>query len=284
MIEATVEATENLLPQDALTEEVEAKTSDLPEDVKPEDDAKPESDAKPEDKPEPSEADKIKYAMQKRIDKQTAKLAEMERLLAEKEAALLKTQPQPQTDAPREEDYTPEKGGYEQYLKDLGKWEAKQEADEAKRQQAQAERDAAYQKTMAERKAMFEEKEAEFKKLTPDYDEKVAEVETSINLLTDKQKSTIEFQVFRDMLFSSDNMPALTYELGKNPDLLDKMLTMNPLQIARQIARLEIQLESAPKQQHKPVTAPPTPISSGSKVNKSIEEMSYKELKKKMGL
>jgi hypothetical protein len=69
------------------------------------------------------------------------------------------------------------------------------------------------------------QKEAELKKVTPDYDEKVSEVESSISLLTDKQKSSTEFQVFRDMLFSSDNMPALTYELGKNPDLLDKMLS-----------------------------------------------------------
>lgn len=278
MTEATVEATENLLPETAPTEEVEVKTSDLPEDVKTEDDAKPEGDAK-EDKPEPSEAEKVKYAMQKRIDKQTAKLAEMERLLAEKEAVLLKAQPQ-QTDAPKEEDFAT----YEEFLKAQGRWEVVQEQKTEQQKQAQADRDAAYQKTMAERKAMFEEKEVEFKKLTPDYDEKVKDVEESISLLTDKQKSSTEFQVFRDMLFSSDNMPALTYELGKNPDLLDKMLTMNPLQIARQIARLELQIENAPKQQHKPVTAPPTPISSGSKVNKSIEQMDYKELKKQWKL
>jgi len=279
MTEATVEATDNLLPEAATTEEVVAQPSDLPEDVKPEDDAKPEGDAKPEDKPEPTETEKVKYAMQKRIDKQNAKLAEMERLLAEKEAVLLKAQPQ-QTDAPKEEDFAT----YDEFLKAQGRWEVVQEQKETQQKQAQADRDAAYQKTMAERKAMFEEKEVEFKKLTPDYDEKVSEVESSISLLTDKQKSSTEFQVFRDMLFSSDNMPALTYELGKNPDLLDKMLTMNPLQIARQIARLELQIENAPKQQHKPVTAPPTPISSGSKVNKSIEQMDYKELKKQWKL
>jgi len=278
MTEATVEA-DNLLPQDTSTE-VEVKTSDLPVDDKQEDVAKPEGDAKLEDKPEPTEAEKIKYAMQKRIDKQTAKLAEMERLLAEKEAVLLKSQPQQQTDAPKEEDF----GTYEEYLKAQGRWEALQEQKEAQQKQAQADRDAAYQKTMAERKVMFDEKETELKKITPDYDEKVAEVESSISLLTDSQKSSTEFQVFRDMLFSSDNMPALTYELGKNPDLLDKMLTMNPLQIARQIARLELQIENAPKQQHKPVTAPPTPISSNSKANKTIEQMSYKEIKKQWGI
>lgn len=280
MTEATVEATENLLPEAAATEEVAAQEpSDLPKDDKKPDDAKPESDAKPEDKPEPTEAEKVKHGMQKRIDKQTAKLAEMERLLSEKEAMLLKAQPQ-QTDAPKEEDFE----SYEDYLKAQGRYEALQEQKETQRKQAQAERDAAYQKTMTERRAMFEEKEVELKKVTPDYDEKVKEVEMNIQLLSDSQKASTEFQVFRDMLFSSDNMPALTYELGKNPDLLDEMLTMNPLQIARKIARLELQIENAPKAQHKPVTAPPSPISSGSKVNKSFEDMSYKELKKKMGL
>ena len=280
-IEATVEATENLLPE--TTEEV-VQTSDLPEDDKKVDEVEPEKvEDKKEDKPEPTEAEKIKYAMQKRIDKQTAKLAEYERLLSEKEQVLLKAQPA-QTDAPREEDYTPEKGGYEQYLKDLGKWEAKQEQRDEEQKKAQADRDAAYQKTLNERKALFEQKEAELKKVTPDYDEKAKEVEDTISLLTDKQKASTEFQVFRDMLFSSDDMPALTYELGKNPDLLDKLLTMNPLQIARQIARLELQIENAPKQQHKPVTAPPAPISGNSKVSNSITEMSYKELKKQWKL
>lgn len=274
MTEATVEATETLLPEAQAAEPVAEQPSDLPSDDKQEDDVKPDGEAK-ENKPEPTEAEKVKYAMQKRIDKQTAKLADYERLLAEKEAVLLKAQPQ-QTNAPKEEDFAT----YEEYLKAQGRWEVVQEQKEAQQKQAQADRDAAYQKTMSERKAMFEEKEVELKKVTPDYDEKVGEVESTISLLTDSQKASTEFQVFRDMLFSSDNMPALTYELGKNPDLLDKLLTMNPLQIARQIARLELQIENAPKQQHKPVTAPPTPISSGSKANKSVTEMSYKEMKK----
>lgn len=274
MTEATVEATENLLPEAQADEPVAEQASDLPTDDKPLDDATPGGEAK-EDKPEPTEAEKIKYAMQKRIDKQTAKLAEYERLLSEKEQVLLKANPV-QNDAPKEEDFAT----YEEYLEARGAWKEVQKQKDEQKKQAQADRDAAYQKTIAERKAIFETKEAELKKVTPDYDEKVKEVETTISLLTDSQKSSTEFQVFRDMLFSSDDMPALTYELGKNPDLLDKLLTMNPLQIARQIARLELQIENAPKQQHKPVTAPPTPISSGSKANKSVHEMSYKEMKK----
>lgn len=282
MTEATVEATENL-PQEAPTEIVEEKVSDLPTDDKPEDEAKPEGEAK-EDKPEPTEADKIKYAMQKRIDRQTAKAAETERLLREAQTELSKYRIPEKSGAPREEDYPPEKGGYEAYLKAQGAYEYEQKQKTEAQAKAQAEADALYQRQIAERKQLFEKREIELKATLPDYDEKVAEVEDVISSMTDSQKSTVEFQVFRDMLFSSDVMPEITYELGKSPDLFDKLMAMNPLQIARTIAKLELQIENAPKQQHKPVTAPPSPISSGSKANKSVNEMSYKELKKQWKL
>jgi len=161
MTEATVEATENLLPEATPTEEVDTQTSDLPEDVKQEDEAAPESEAKIEDKPEPTEAEKVKYGMQKRIDKQTAKMAEMERLLQEAQMELQKHIVAPKQDAPKEEDFAT----YEEFLKAQGRWEVVQEQKEAQQKQAQADRDAAYQKTIAERKAMFEEKEVEFKHL-----------------------------------------------------------------------------------------------------------------------
>lgn len=263
MTEATLEA--DLVPQEATTEEVVETTTDLPEVEKQTDEQK--------DKPELSEAEKIKYGMQKRIDKQTAKLGEMERQLAEAQAELQKYISAPKTDAPREEDFETT----EEFLKAQGRWEALQEQKEEKERQAKADRDAAYQKAISERRALFEEKEAELKKVTPDYDEKVAEVESNIMLLSDSQKASVEFQVFRDMLFSSDNMPALTYELGKNPDLFDKMLTMNPLQIARQIARLELQIENAPKKQHEPVKHPPNPISGKATANVDPDKMTVEE-------
>lgn len=242
-------------------------------------------DVTQEQKPEPTEAEKIKHAMQKRIDKQTARMSEMERKLAEAEATLLKFQKPNNDGMPKEEDYPIEEGGYEAFLKDLGKWEARQELKAENETKAKAERDAAYQRTIDQRREMFIEKETELKAVTPDYDEKVGEVEQTIALLSDQQKASTEFSVFRDMLFSSDNMPALAYELGKNPDLLERMLTMNPMQIARQIARLELQIENAPKKQHEPVAAPPSPISGSSKTSsKPIEEMNYKEIKKAWGI
>ena len=50
-------------------------------------------EAKPEQKQELTEAEKIKYGMQKRIDRQTAKNAQMEREIAELRSLVEKSQP-----------------------------------------------------------------------------------------------------------------------------------------------------------------------------------------------
>jgi hypothetical protein len=275
--QATVEAVAPAETTEQVTVDPVAKETPAPSEGEKQTDDAGKEPAK-QDKPEPTEAEKVQHAMQKRIDKMTAKLAERERQIQEIEQKYLKEKPV-QSTAPKEDDFE----SVEDYLKALGRYEAEQEIKTKETERQNAERQAAYQKMIAERQNLAAEKEAEIKKVTPDYDEKVKVVEESISMLSDSQKGSIGFQVFRDMLFSSDNMPALTYELGKNPDLMDEMLTMNPLQIARKIARLEIQLENAPKPQTKPVAIPPNPIKGGG-TPKTEDQMSGKELLKKYKL
>ena len=235
----------------------------------------PEAEVKEQPK-ELSEVDKVKYAMQKRIDRLTAKAAELERSHIEA-VEKLKQFETPKSNAPREDDFETT----EDYLKALGKYEAQQEIEAQKKAEAEALKNKSYEEKIAAKKAIFEEQEAEFRKTTPDYDEAVQVMNEFVSTVNTQ---TVEFQVFRDVLMDSKNMPALSYELGKNPDLMDKLTKLPPLEIARTLFRLEYDIEKRPQKQIETQPTPPKPVSSSSKGSKSLEDMNYKELKKKMGL
>lgn len=266
----------------AVTPEIEAVVTETPEPsteaVKTDDVSAetPESDEAKEQPKELSEVEKVKYAMQKRIDRLTAKAAELERSHIEA-AEKLKQFEQPKTNAPREEDFETT----EDYLKAVGKYEAQQEIEAKQKAEAEATKNKAYEEKIAAKKAAFEAQETEFRKTTPDYDEAVQVLNEFVSTANTQ---TQEFQVFRDVLMDSKNLPAISYELGKNPDLMDSMSKMPPVEIARTLFRLEYDIEKREKPQTQTQPAPPKPVSSSSKGSKSIEDMSYKELKKKMGL
>lgn len=88
-------------------------------------------------------------------------------------------------------------------------------------------------------------------------------------------------------LKESEYGPDIVYLLGKDKALLKEMINMSPSQVAKQIGKLEAQLEMSVKP--RTTSAAPKPIRSaaqtGSKVAASIKpakkvtEMSYKELK-----
>lgn len=261
----------------AATPEIEVATTETPEPsteaVKTDDVQAEESKEQPK---ELSEVDKVKYAMQKRIDRLTAKAAELERSHIEA-VEKLKQFEQPKSNAPREEDFETT----EDYLKALGKYEAQQEIEAQKKAEAEANKNKAYEEKIAAKKAAFEAQEAEIRKVTPDYDETVQVLNEFVSTVNTR---TQEFQVFRDVLMDSKNMPAISYELGKNPDLLDKLTKIPPVEIARTLFRMEYDIEKREKPQPQTQPAPPKPVSTSSKGGKSIEDMSYKELKKKMGL
>ena len=241
------------------------------------------TDAKSGDKPpvnenktELTEVDKIKYAMQKRIDRLVASRSETERKYQE----LLDAQKRLEGEkvvgkAPQEADFKTA----EEYLKALGKYEAEQEFTKQQKAQSEKQRQEAYLKTIEARRAEFDLKEAEMRKSTPDYDEAVSVVNEHIAAV---DKNSVGFSVFRDVMMGSKDMAAMSYYLGKNPDVLESLASKDPIDIARTLFYIEKDLmDKAPKQQQQQQPLPPKAVSGSPKAsNKSLHEMDYKELKK----
>ncbi len=259
-----------------VTETPETETSEPQQDDKPEGEnseevSKPE--AKQEQKPEPTEAEKIKYAMQKRIDRQTAKNAQMERELAELRAMVERSQPVKQSDEPQEDQFETT----EEYLIAKGKYEARKEYEAKETEAKKAAQDREYAEKVAKIRQNFEAKETEFRKTTPDYDDAVAVVNDYIGTAP---KDSMHVAVFRDFVMESDNPAPLLYRLGKEPDLIESMSEMSPIKFAKALVKLEMEIENAPKQTATKTVAPPSPVKGSTLGQKNLHEMSYQELRK----
>lgn len=255
--DAPAEVTETPEPSEAQTDE----TAEAP------------AEAKEEQKPELTEADKIRHAMQKRIDRLTAKSSAAEQQLQEV-MERLKQFDQPKTnDAPKEEDFET----VEDYLKAVGKWEAKQEFARAEQDKAAQTQKQAFEARMTEKRASFEAKEAELRKATPDYDDAVQVLNEYIETVDQKSPG---FQVFRDVMMESEDMAAMSYHLGKNPEIVEKLSKSNPIEVARILFNLERDLKETPKKAAQVAPKPPTAIKAQG-VDKAEDLMSGKELLKR---
>lgn len=219
-----------------------------------------------------TEAEKIKAAMQKRIDRLTAKHSKAEKELEELRK-LQQTVQGKKDGAPKPEDFETQ----EDYLISKGKFEAMQDYEKAENDRKKSEQEKAYQQKVSEKRANFDKLEAELRKTTPDYDEAT---KVFNEYLSDADPNTTGFQVFRDILMESPNMPALAYHLGKNPDILEKLPKMSVIEMARTLFVEEYKLLNAPKASPKqPLPEPPKPLGGSSKTSKSLEQMSPDELR-----
>lgn len=253
------------------TEPVEPIETDK-ENIEPAESETPE--ANQDTNEEPDELSKYKYATQKRIDKLISSRSELERKYQEAVQKLQTFEQAPKSDEPLPDQFDTQ----EDYLIAKGKWEAKREFEANQKAQAEAEAKKAYEAKIAERAKEFQAKEAEFRKETPDYDEASQVLNEYI---ADVNPNSTGFQVFRDVMISSDVLPQLTYELGKNPDLVESLMKMPPLDLARTLFYKEYEIKNAPKKATtKPVAAPPNPIK-GAGTIRSDDELSGKELLKK---
>jgi len=236
----------------------ETKQNDAPDDAK--------SDFVP---PTPEE----KQLAQKRIDKITARYKEQERRAEQLEAELNQyRQQKPKNDEPKESDFET----IEDYFVAKGKHEAKEEYAKIANQQKQEQLNKIQAEALNKKRAAFEESEAELRKTTPDYDDKVKVLNQFIDIAP---KQSAEFQVFRDVLMNAPNMPELVYHLGSNPEIVEKMMEMSPVDVAWTLIREAVKLESAPKRKQTPIMAtPPSPVSGSKSGDKSLENLSYKEL------
>lgn len=234
----------------------------------------PADEAAPEQKTEPTEVEKVKHAMQKRIDKLTAKSSTLEKQYQE---MLQKVQTeQPKNDAPKEDDFET----VEDYLKAVGKWEAKQEAAQADQENRKKEAEAKRLEIEGVQRQTFETRANELRKTAPDFDD-VAQA--FVEELADLPQSE-GTEALKTIIRSSPIGPDITYHLGKNPDVVEGLKKTDTVGLARALFRIEYDLEKAPKAKPQSQPTPPKPSSGSAKSSKTLEDMSYQEMKKKWKL
>jgi hypothetical protein len=170
---------------------------------------------------------RFKNPVQPRIDELTRKVRENER-----EAAYWRARAEaaaaPPKEAPKKP--TPDQfDDYGAYVEALTEYKADEKVNTA----LDAREKAATEKKQAEtRVTTWNERVIEARKSIPDYDTVMAASEVPIA------------EHVLDELRDSELGPQLAYHLDKNPDVAEKLNTMNPRQAAREIGRLEAKLMS----------------------------------------
>lgn len=215
---------------------------------------------------------KLKGGFQKRIDKLTKSNTQLEEEKEYWRKEALRTQnPEapkitPSDKEPSEDDFQT----HAEYIKAVARHEAKQAAKEA----VTAERSAETAKTQQQKATeAFQAREAEFKAAIPDFDEVMAEA-------GDVQVSdAVIYEIV-----SSENGPQLKYYLAKNPDEAARLSKLNPIQVAREVGRIESRFSTsqaeAPPVKTTGAPPPPTPTGKNSATaTKDPGEMSPSEYK-----
>lgn len=204
---------------------------------------KPVEEVKPEEgkaeNAEPTEVEKVKLAMQKRIDRQTAAFkASQERMRQLEEQVKAFEAKAPQVDnAPKQEDFAT----YEEWEEAITDYKAEKKAEERIRTEKEKELQAAKERQAAEVRREFEQKESAFRTQAHDYDLIAGEAVAAMNELALSGQNIVPL---RDAVMQFDNPPAMIYELGKDPELIQSLVSMEPLKAMRELVKLEIAMES----------------------------------------
>ena len=216
--EATVVETEDeIVTEEVETEEVAEVDSETTETEETED-----GEAEAQDKePEPSESSpEKKTGTQKRIDELTKQRHDHERekeywkqLAQDKQVA-----PEPVNNEPLKSlsDFEYDEGKFAEYLTERAKADAAADVDRK-----------IAQETAARTRSDFSGKEADFSKDVDDY-----HIVTRNNDLKVSQEMVEAVQ-------GSDDGPAVLYYLGKNPEVAERLFALPPLQMAREMGRIE---------------------------------------------
>lgn len=188
---------------------------------------------------------------------------EAERETREGKAPDGKTKDEP----PKEEDF---QGDHIAFIAARAAYEARKAvrgefADQHKRQQDAATRDAEQ-----EANAEFFERVEDAKQRIPDFDDVVGGYQKTGGQLAPH---------VREELRDSDAGPALLYHLAKNPDLAQALNRMSPRDAAREIGRLEhqVQLPSPRKASQAPAPLKPLGGGGGASPSRSIAEMAQSD-------
>lgn len=227
---------------------------------------------------EPTEAERVKHSMQKRVDKLTARLSERERALQQAMAELEKAKPAKTDGPPQEGDFE----STEEYLKALGRYEERQEREAKDKEAKQAAAKKAHEELITARRADYDAKEAELRTTYPDYDDATAVVADALN---EYEPNNPGAKAFANIMLNLENTPAMTYHLGKNPEVLEQLRTAkSEFDLARILFVEEYKLKSAPKTKQSPQPSPPKPLSGSGSATRSEDALSGRELRKKAGL
>lgn len=221
------------------------------------------------EKAQPQEEEAKRGGIQKRISELTHKRrdAETRALRAEQEAADLRKRLEEQAKgetkgAPKLEDFE----SYDDYLRASVRWETAETVKRERERQAEESRRAGEEARSA---ALREEWAAKADMARTKYNDFDA-VALNQNLPVS--------QPMLDAILDSDLGAEIAYHLGKNPDVALRLSQMHPVSVAREIGRLEVQLQNQP-QPPKATSAPApiNPVGSRAKAEKTPDEMTDEE-------
>lgn len=238
-----------------------------------------ESESQEDEGSETDQPKKNKGGFQRRIDKLNAKKSEAERERDYWRAEALKSQkPAGGDEKPKEADAKvegepdPEKfETHAAYVKALTKWEVDNRVKADKDEQAKS-------KLLTEHKTAvqaYTDRESAFVKEHKDYHETLAEVD-------DIPVSA----AMHEIILSSENGPALVYELAKNRDELERISKLAPLAASRALGMIEARISKVSeesKPEPKKLTKapePPKPVGSKGTVSDPLrDDAPYQEWK-----
>ena len=225
-----------------------------------------------------TEVDKVKAAMQKRIDRKTAVTKSLEskvQQLEQEKAELLKraqkeavTQdPEPQPD---------NFDTWEDYQNALVDFRAEQKVKKERAEMQRAQLEQKQQEIQRKQREAFSQKEAEFKKIHPDYDEKAEVIMDIAQDMQTRGVSSPTLELMARVMMEAPNAPALVYTLGANPELIDQIADMSPVEAAFEMFRLH-EAYSRPKET-KQAPAPISPTRASSSGSKPLSKRSGSEI------
>lgn len=130
------------------------------------------------------------------------------------------------------------------------------------------------QERNARAQAEFQKRTAEVRAANPDYDDVVLSSDAPVS------------EALGRALLTSEQGPAIMYQLAKNPEELARLSALPPVDVGREIGRLEAKASvvASPKKNpnaplaRKPAPAPISPVTARGQSNvKPVEQMSYEE-------
>lgn len=267
------------------SEPVVQEPSNPVEEVK-EEPAENDTDAEPEkveeeEKREPTEAEKTKMAMQRRIDKQTAKYRRLEEKRmqdkAEKESLeqeLAKFRQDDGDGLPNLDDFK----SYEEYEDALVEAKAEKRINERLEAEKLERLQEVERKEAEALKKHFDESVSAFKAQRPDYSEKEAIFKEVVDDLVSVHGNNKTLEGLGSFILDSEVSPAIIYEFGENPELAEEIASLPPLKALRELFELEKTVKNRKPEKAVKQPKPIKPINATGKGSKKLDDMSVEEV------